>query len=202
MSASLLGASILTVSETVVLPDGSLAPFDRLDGEQMGVSPAHRLFVCEDGFLAVHAQSEASLRAALSVPTEADSAAALLGSKCDDAVRVLARAGIDAERVALDQMNAFLDDPRNRAIDLAVRYPHAAYGEVAQIGSLWQLEPARPSFPRSAPVVGEHTREILHEVGLSKSEIDSLVENGVVVSRRRSWPERPLSTEGRPLAPP
>ena len=89
---------------------------------------------------------------------------------------------IGAERVRLDQMGAFLTDPGNRAMDLAVRYPHTAYEEVAQIGTLWQLEPARPTFPRAGPVLGEHTREVLREVGLEESEIESLLEAGVAVA--------------------
>src|SRR3546814_9240873 len=47
-AGSLLGASILTVSETIVLDDGTLSPFRRLDARQLGVGPERRLYRSEE----------------------------------------------------------------------------------------------------------------------------------------------------------
>src|SRR3546814_1963779 len=51
-AGSLLGASILTVSETIVLDDGTLSPFRRLDARQIGVGPQRRLYAVEAGWIA------------------------------------------------------------------------------------------------------------------------------------------------------
>ena len=65
-TASLLGASILTTSETFVCPDGELAPYPKLDSKQMGVSPYHRIFECGDKrWIAVVAESDEEQQAFL-----------------------------------------------------------------------------------------------------------------------------------------
>jgi len=53
VAASLLGASILTTSETLVLPNGELAPYPQLDAMQMGVAENRRIFRTADGWLAL-----------------------------------------------------------------------------------------------------------------------------------------------------
>src|SRR3546814_10920100 len=55
-AGSLLGASILTVSETIVLDDGTLSPFRRLDARQLGVGPERRLYAVKDGWIALVAE--------------------------------------------------------------------------------------------------------------------------------------------------
>lgn len=180
VSASLLGASILSVSETVVLPDGSLAPFERLDGEQMGVSPSHRLFACRDGWIVVNAPSPEAIAEALRGLNVDVLEAAIADREVEAILPALEGAGIRAERVQLDQMDAFLGDEANRASRLSVRYPHDGYGWTEQVGALWQLSPARLSLERAAPTLGEHSREILGEAGFTPDEIQSLVEAGVV----------------------
>src|SRR3546814_20953521 len=52
-AGSLLGASILKVSETIVLDDGTLSPFRRLDARQLGVGPERRLYAVKDGWIAL-----------------------------------------------------------------------------------------------------------------------------------------------------
>nr|WP_256930477.1 CoA transferase [Pseudomonas sp. D1HM] len=55
VSSSLLGATMLSMSEAVVLEDGSLTPIDHLDAQQTGLSDAHRLYRCSDAWLVVAA---------------------------------------------------------------------------------------------------------------------------------------------------
>src|SRR5439155_7566681 len=53
VAASLLGASVMTASETLLRADDTLAPYARLDGDQMGVSDTQRLYRCADGWVAI-----------------------------------------------------------------------------------------------------------------------------------------------------
>jgi crotonobetainyl-CoA:carnitine CoA-transferase CaiB-like acyl-CoA transferase len=189
VSASLLGASILSVSETVVLPDGRLAAFERLDSQQMGVSPTHRLFACEDGWILVDAPSPRELLAAFGLPlgTPSTQLESLLTARSTAAsLDSLGRAGIPAELVRLDQGERFLRDADNRRVGLSVRYLHASYGWVEQIGALWQMGSARLPIERAAPTLGQHTRSILDELGFSTDEIERLITNGIAVDSAAS----------------
>ena len=179
VSASLLGASILSVSETVVLPNGELAPFERLDRDQMGVSECHRLFACRDGWIAVEAENRDRIAHALGDAPEGDLVRAFSERNAEESLALLAAADVSAEPVRLDQLDAFLDSEAHRALGLAVRYPHQTLGWTEQIGALWQMEPARLTINRSAPALGQHTREILTEMGLGTKEIEDLLTAGV-----------------------
>ena len=72
------------------------------------------------------------------------------------------------EPVGLDQGEAFLDDELNRALGLVTSYPHAEWGRLEQVGALWSLGDLQVSLDRAPPALGEHTREVLSEVGLDE----------------------------------
>jgi crotonobetainyl-CoA:carnitine CoA-transferase CaiB-like acyl-CoA transferase len=60
------------------------------------------------------------------------------------------------------------------------KIPHPSGGMVEQIVSPMRFEQAQPEFTRSAPLLGEHTREILGELGFAPEEIHALAARGVV----------------------
>lgn len=175
-AASLLGATVLTTAETIVHPDGALEPFPRLDHGQTGVSPEHRLYRCADGWLAVAAleADEASAFAGLTGP---DPEAFFATRAVDEALSALARAGVAAERVREDQIDAFLDDPAAAASGLVSEHDHLSLGRLRQVGGFWSLGDV-PAGSRAAPAIGQHTREVLIEAGLSTVDIDTLIASG------------------------
>jgi crotonobetainyl-CoA:carnitine CoA-transferase CaiB-like acyl-CoA transferase len=183
VSSSLLGASLLSVSETVVLQDGTLTPFDRLDADQMGVSESHRLFKCSDGWICVHAPTPASIREALAAPADGSLEKAFFERPAEEALAALTRAAVPAEFVRLNQMDTFLGDPEHRRLGLSVRYPHATFGWAEQIGALWQMDEGGLSILRAAPALGQHTSEILDEIGFSRSEIEAFQAEAVTTPR-------------------
>ena len=85
-----------------------------------------------------------------------------------------------AERVQLDQGNAFFDREENRAAGLVVSYPQADWGQLEQIGALWSFGDLAPRLERAPPALGEHTREILHELGFDAARIDELEALGAI----------------------
>ncbi len=184
-AASLLGASILTISETIIGPEGKLMPYERLDADQLGVSPFKRIYQCADRkWIAVVAESAAQQAALLKV-TGATSAADLEDRVAkfgqEGLVSDLEKAGVGVEPVRLDQQDAFLDSADSAQADLVARYRHATWGEVMQIGSLWNLGDLPLRFSYASPELGEHSRQIMQEIGISDATAAELIDKGLVV---------------------
>ena len=57
---------------------------------------------------------------------------------------------------------------------MLVTIDHEALGEVATIGNPMRLSASPPSYRRPPPGLGEHTVEILGELGYSGEQIDRL----------------------------
>ncbi|NPV90469.1 MAG: CoA transferase [Firmicutes bacterium] len=71
-------------------------------------------------------------------------------------------------------------DPHIRQRGLWFKTEHPMDGKVGQQGFPIKFGPVRPGLTRPAPGYGEHTEEILLELGLSKEDLESLVEAGVI----------------------
>jgi crotonobetainyl-CoA:carnitine CoA-transferase CaiB-like acyl-CoA transferase len=184
VTSSLLGAAVLTNSETF-LRDGALAGTPpELDAAQMGLSPGERLYRAADGWLALSAtepdQLEAACRA-LGAAGTADLEPVLAGTAAAAALSALAAAGVPSEPVRLDHGDAFLDDPLHRHLGLVAEYRQADWGKLTQVGAFWQLDDLQPSLRLAPPGLGEHTVAVLREVGLDAAAIDRLLDTGVAV---------------------
>jgi crotonobetainyl-CoA:carnitine CoA-transferase CaiB-like acyl-CoA transferase len=73
-----------------------------------------------------------------------------------------------------------LDDVQVTTLDYVPRHPTHATGRIASSPVQFDDEPV--AMTRGAPEVGEHTREILGELGLAATEIDALLANGVIAT--------------------
>jgi formyl-CoA transferase len=70
-----------------------------------------------------------------------------------------------------DYAEAFAD-PHVRAREMVVELDHPALGRMRTLGSPLKMSETPPAIGRPAPRLGEHTREVLREAGLSDGEID------------------------------
>ncbi len=186
VAASLLGAAVLTNSETYIGPDGELVPFAQLDRDQLVLTPGRRIVACADGWVAIAADSDdevARLLAGLgAVATDqiGDLAAA---RTTDELCATLRAAGVAHEPVRLAQRYPFFDDADNQAAGLVATYEHAEWGRFEQPGSMWNFGDLETRLDRAPPALGEHTVEVLREVGLSADAIDALLASGAAVAR-------------------
>jgi crotonobetainyl-CoA:carnitine CoA-transferase CaiB-like acyl-CoA transferase len=73
-----------------------------------------------------------------------------------------------------------LDDPQIRHNGTFVTYDHPTEGRVTVPGFPYKFSATPPSISRGAPLAGEHTREVLTEIGLDEGSIDALFDQGVV----------------------
>jgi crotonobetainyl-CoA:carnitine CoA-transferase CaiB-like acyl-CoA transferase len=185
VAASLLGAGILTTSETYLQPDGSLAPMAELDAEQRYTAPGVRLLQCADGWIAVAARNDDQLRRLCEVVAVVDADGlvdAAASRAAADLVTALDDAGVPCEHVRLDNKIPFFDDPDNRAAGLVAEYHHEVWGTFEQPGAMWYFDDLEIRLDKAPPVLGQHTIEVLREVGLAQADIDALLECGAAAA--------------------
>lgn len=89
----------------------------------------------------------------------------------------LSAAGVPCGRI--NDLAAVFADPHLAERGLFVDLPHPVLGTVRAIGSPLHLSETPPVMRRAAPLLGEHTREVLGEAGLTGAQIDGLFATGV-----------------------
>lgn len=72
------------------------------------------------------------------------------------------------------------DDPQVRHNEMLCEIPHPTIGTQKTIGLPIRLHKTPGEIRRAAPVLGQHSREILLEAGYTRGEIDGLITSGVV----------------------
>jgi crotonobetainyl-CoA:carnitine CoA-transferase CaiB-like acyl-CoA transferase len=95
----------------------------------------------------------------------------------------LERAGVPAGPVA--SIGEMLEHPQTLAREMVMEVEHSRLGPVRALGMPVKMSGgSTTSTRRGAPVLGEHTREVLREAGLTDTEIERLERAGVAVATR------------------
>lgn len=208
VATSLLGAGMLLQSG-VYQRDGRSVRHPQLDADQTGYGPGYRIYRAADGrwFAMVVPDADAwrrlrslpelgalperfvALRAgpedAPARQAESVFEAAFAAGPRSHWVPTLAACGALIEPVEELDRDAFrrrvLDDPVNRQLGRVASYWTAEWGQFEQIGPLLRCGPrAGERAPFGLPGIGEHTRAVLTDVGLSEAEVDELLAAKVV----------------------
>jgi len=108
---------------------------------------------------------------------------ALLVERFRDFTKGELTASLDAAGVPCGPINTIpqvFEDPQVVHRRMLRQLPHPAAGAVPQVVSPMNFAEAPLSFDRAPPLLGQHTAEVLREIGLSQADIDALVAGGVV----------------------
>ena len=197
VSTSIVNAGLLHTSYAWIHSDGTAPDWGRVDGGQFGLSPYYRLYRCAHGgwvFLAaLRSEDQAKLRTLLpGAPSgdNADSVAEWLEGYFEGAVAEEAFAVLDGGDVPIEVVDEYFcrnlfDDPHARRLDLVSETHSSAVGRFEDAGLLVNISPSEPVIQRGPCASGEHTRDILRELGYSAGEVEAMEEASV-----RSWTAR------------
>jgi crotonobetainyl-CoA:carnitine CoA-transferase CaiB-like acyl-CoA transferase len=166
-------------------------PFPVADHEQRGLASTYRLYRCATGHVFVAAVQPAERAALLDVVGRPDLVgrpdhelvaeleAAFAGAPAAEWVASLQAAGVGVAEAYPEQFDHWLE-----AHDLLLPVHHPAFGDY------WRIGP-KVDFSGSAPVLapacvaGEHSCDLLAELGLDQVTIDRLIAEGVTSDGRR-----------------
>jgi crotonobetainyl-CoA:carnitine CoA-transferase CaiB-like acyl-CoA transferase len=202
VDTSIINMGLLYNSSTFARLDGTGPERHHLDAAQTGLSALYRLYETADGWLCVAVTSDAHWNAladcvganVLGDPRFTDAAsrakhdeelgalleAAFASRPAAEWFTALDGAGVPCEIADAEFPVDLFDDPDFAARRWIVSYPHPAVGHLQQAGHLVELSATPGLIERPAPIVGQHTRELLVEHGYHSDEIDALLDAGVV----------------------
>jgi len=191
---SLMDGGAVFASDTLLLPDGTPAIRPKLDAGQHGFGWAYRLYETDDNWICIAALTvedrdrflatmgvDPSLKAD---PTPAIEAA----MRTKNAVmwsHTLDDAGVPNE-ISLDNHNGMvgLFDADLERMGMVAEYDHPSMGRMRQFGELVHFSETPGLIHGPPPRIGEHSREILEDLGYSGQDQEALKQQGVV-----TWPD-------------
>ena len=201
VDTNLLSGGIILSSEWFTRYAGK-APRRLADKGQYGLDAFHRLYEVNDGWLYVVAETPEQRRAlcraldgddilrqhadipAACHPADTPLAQALArrfaALAIEESLARLQAAGVPCAPAAAGHSEVFLNDPHAAANDMVATYQHPVLGQMRVARHYVRFGHTAVLPGRPTPLLGEHTREVLQEVGFSETAIADLDAKGVV----------------------
>lgn len=95
-------------------------------------------------------------------------------------LEVLEKSGVPAGPIL--NISEVWNDPQVEARNMKVTLDHPTAGKITNIGLAAKLYSTPGRITKPAPLLGEHTREILVDAGYSKKNIEDLISSGAAVT--------------------
>jgi crotonobetainyl-CoA:carnitine CoA-transferase CaiB-like acyl-CoA transferase len=101
-----------------------------------------------------------------------------LKRETDELLTALDAAGVPCGRV--NDYGQVFEDPQVRARELVVEVDHPRAGRHHQVRNPVLYDRDGPSIRRPAPLLGQHSAEVLRELGYSEADIERLASEAVI----------------------
>jgi len=185
--------------------DADGRPWDRphLDRGQHGLGPGYRLYrtqdeswICVAAVTGSHWEALCATTGAGPLARDGDRGSVEAALEALFATRTalgwhraLDAAGVPNE-IPIESLDGatFLHDGDNERLGLVTEYDHARLGRLRQFGKLFDFSAAPPRPWTPPPLLGQHTREVLRELGLRDGDVDVLIASGVVAEPGDDYP--------------
>ena len=95
-------------------------------------------------------------------------------------LEILEKSGVPAGPIL--NISEVWNDPQVEARNMKVTLDHPTAGKITNIGLAAKLYNTPGRITKPAPLLGEHTREILVDAGYSKKNIEDLIDSGAAVT--------------------
>lgn len=107
---------------------------------------------------------------------------ALLERPAAEWLEILEDAGVPSAPVLTRRQ--MIDHPQVQASEIVIEHDHPHAGKLRQARPAARFEGTPTSIRHGAPLLGEHTYELLGELGYSEAEIDTMVDSGALHAHR------------------
>ena len=177
VNTSLLAAGALMCADGFMRYEGT-SPRSLPDSDQYGIGPLRRVYETSDGWIAVASDSPVPGLAWLSDSEQAERVIADM--TVSEALDTLRRNDVPCAPIVDNYVNRFFDDPQAESNRMATVLDHPLLGPVKLSGNLVSFDGSTTLPTRPTPLLGQHTSEVLAELGYTPGQIDELYELGVV----------------------
>jgi crotonobetainyl-CoA:carnitine CoA-transferase CaiB-like acyl-CoA transferase len=205
VGTSIVNACLLNTSFAYSMADGTAVPRPQIDLRQRGLSALHGLYRLADAWLSIAVLREDAwpdLCVALAAPglrddprfasaqdrrrhdTELRAVLEPLFAErtSDELVAAFRRSGLPGEISSTTFPIMLFDDPDTARRGWIARAEVAGVGRLEQPARLVDLSTNQPPAPAGPCLAGQHTREILADLGLDEAGIAKLIDSGAVAA--------------------